>query len=185
MFVRITILEPGPKLAMDKIICDELAEGMISIVDFLPHCVHALGAVEKPDGGIRPITDCSRPTGKSINNFSDGLVEDFRYMSINDVTSNLVQGDFMSVIDIKSAYRAVSIRPDHRKYLGFRWELDGVLHTFCDNRLCFGLRIGPCHFGMISSFIARVMKNVLWCTILTIFCAKGLRTKSANMPKIV
>lgn len=144
---------------MGKIIRAELEEGMISIVEQVPHCIHALGAVGKPDGGIRPITDCSRPTGRSINNYSSSLVESFHYMSIDDVTDILCKGDYMSVVDIKSAYRAVAIRPDHRKHLGFKWELDGKVYNFCDNRLCFGLRTGPCHFDKISAFVAWVMKT--------------------------
>lgn len=65
----------------------------------------------------------------------------------------------MAVVDIKSAYRAVAISPEHRKFLGFRWELDGTLYNFCDNRLCFCLRTGPCHFDQISSFVSKVLKE--------------------------
>ena len=59
----------------------------------------------------------------------------------------------MSVIDIKSAYRAVPIRGDHRRYLGFRWELEGKDKVFVDNRLSFGLCLGPCYFDEISMFV--------------------------------
>ena len=55
-----SILEPECKMQMDVIIRKELAEGVISKVDFDPHCIHALGAVPKPGGKIRPITNCSR-----------------------------------------------------------------------------------------------------------------------------
>lgn len=54
-------LQPEYKEKMDRIISSELANGMLSEVTDIPHCVHALGAVPKPDGGMRPITDCSRP----------------------------------------------------------------------------------------------------------------------------
>ena len=58
-----SILEPEVKCQMDAIVRNELEEGVISEVEFLPHCIHSLGAVPKPGGKIRPITDCSRPDG--------------------------------------------------------------------------------------------------------------------------
>ena len=66
---------------------------------------------------------------------------------------------FMSVIDIKSAYRAVPIKPSHRKYQGFSWFWEGENRWFLDNRLCFGLRLGPMYFNLISSFIYDVLSK--------------------------
>lgn len=156
----LSILSPEAKVKMDKIIRDELSEGMIAIVEEKPKCVHALGAVIKPDGGIRPITDCSRPPDIAVNNFSESLIENFHYKSVNDVVKDLRTSDYMSVIDIKSAYRAVAIQPSHRDFLGFSWELDGKEHYFHDRRLCFGLRTGPYQFNLISSFIAEVLFHI-------------------------
>ena len=42
--------------------------------------------------------------------------------------------------------------------MGFKWELDGNCRTYVDNRLCFGLRLGPQFFQYISNFI----HDVLW-----------------------
>ena len=64
-----SILTPDNKSAMDIIVRRELKEGMISISEGDPQCVHALGAVPKASGGMRPITDCSRPTGNSVKFF--------------------------------------------------------------------------------------------------------------------
>ena len=66
----------------------------------------------------------------------------------------------MSVVDIKSAYRAVPIREDHRKLMGFERELDGVRRVCVDNRLSFGLRLGPQYFQQISNFIHNTILNV-------------------------
>ena len=77
-----------------------------------------------PGGKIRPITDCSRPTGLSVNNFCGSLLREFSFKSVDDVVGILDENDFMTVIDIKSAYRAVPIKNDHRKYMGFRWNLE-------------------------------------------------------------
>ena len=152
-----SILDPQSKGKMDKIIRNELAENVISIVDYSPHCIHSLGAVPKPGGGIRPITDCSRPTGSSVNNYCESIFKEFSYKSVDDVVSILKWGYYMSVVDIKSAYRAVPILEEHRKYMGFVWELDGVKYKFVDNRLCFGLRLGPQYFQRISNFVHDVL----------------------------
>ena len=56
---------------INDIVCKELKSNKLTIVEQQPHCVHALGAVEKSSGGYRPITDASRPSMKSINNYMD------------------------------------------------------------------------------------------------------------------
>ena len=148
-----SILLDGPKGQMDDIIKRELAEGMISKVNFVPHCIHSLGAVPKPGGKIRPITDCSRPFSNSVNNYCGSLYGEFSYKSVEHVIAMLEPAELMSVVDIKAAYRAVPISPDHRKFMGFRWILDGKEKTYVDNRMCFGLRLGPLYFDKISRFI--------------------------------
>ena len=152
-----SILEPACKEKMDRIIRKELKEGAISIAKSTPECIHALGAVPKPNGEIRPITDCSRPTGKSVNNFCGSLFKEFSYKSVDNVVDLLTWGNYMSVVDIKSAYRAVPVKEDHRRYMGFTWELDGKEYTFIDNRMCFGLRLGPQYFQLISNFVHDVL----------------------------
>ena len=152
-----SILDPVNKSKMNRIIERELKEGMIQEAKSPPHCIHALGAVPKPDGGIRPITDCSRPTGLSVISFCGELFKEFTYKSVDDVVKLLSWGNYMSVIDIKAAYRAVPIREDHRKFMGFRWELEGVEKYYIDNRLCFGLRLGPQFFQYISNFVHDVL----------------------------
>lgn len=152
-------LEPEAAKKMTKIVLSELSEGMVSQVFSLPTCIHALGAVPKPDGNIRPITDCSKPVDVSVNYHCASLVLPFKFMNIKDVVAMLQPGEFMAVVDIKSAYRAVIILPEHRQYMGFHWTLDGEKRMFQDNRLCFGLRTGPCNFNMISCFLADVLRQ--------------------------
>lgn len=155
-----SILEPENMAKMDKIVKSEVSEGMISLAGKPPTCVHALGAVAKPNGNIRSITDCSRPVGVSVNYHGSALVEKFHYLSVDDVTDLLLPNDFMATVDIKAAYRAVLIDPAHRQFMGFRWEIDGVSHEFVDNRLCFGLRSGPAYFNSISTFLATYLRQV-------------------------
>lgn len=148
-----SILDPDAKSKMDRIVSNEIDEGILSISRVKPHCVHSLGAVGKPDGGIRPITDCSRPEGIAVNYNVEGLPLSFTYKSIDDVVDLIERDDYLSVVDIKSVYRSVSICPEHVKYQGIRWELDGKEIFLLDHRLCFGLKCGPFYFNMLSNFI--------------------------------
>ena len=111
----------------------------------------------KSNGGIRPITDCSRPIGKSVNYHCETLLNEFCFKNVEDVVSILENDNFMTVIDIKSAYRAVPIRAKHRKFQGFEWVYEGKSRWFVDNRLCFGSRLGPMYFNFLSSFIHDVL----------------------------
>ena len=113
------------KAKLDSIISKELSEGYLKIVNSKPTCIHSMGAVPKPDGGIRPITDCSMPNDISVNNYCADIIQDFQYKNVDHVLAMLQEGDYMAVVDIKSAYRAVPIFPDHRKYLGLKWEING------------------------------------------------------------
>ena len=142
---------------MNSIIAKELAEGMISISDVKPHCIHSLGAVPKTNGGIRPITDCNRPLGRSINNHCESLLNEFCFKNVDSVLETLSENEFMTVVDIKSAYRAVPIRESHRKFQGFCWIVDGERKWFVDNRLCFGSRLGPSYFNMLSNFVYEIL----------------------------
>ena len=49
---------------MCDIIKNELVDGLVTEVKSKPRCIHALGGVEKSNGKLRPITDCSMPDKK-------------------------------------------------------------------------------------------------------------------------
>lgn len=148
-----SILEHDNKIKMDAIIADELENGILTSAENKPTCVHSLGAVDKPDGGIRPIKDCSRPEGASVNSHVEGLPISVKYKSVDNMVGLLNQHDFMGVIDIKSAYRSVSINPEHVTFQGLKWEFEDGVKYLVDHRLCFGLKCGPHYFSLISDFI--------------------------------
>ena len=124
----LSVLTKENKPKMDKIIRKELSEGFLKVVDKKPKCIHSLGAVPKPDGEIRPITDCSMPLHESINNHCENLIEEFKYKSVDNVLSMLNVHDYLAVVDIKSAYRALSmISTDrHQDILSFRVDVVGA-----------------------------------------------------------
>ena len=66
----------------------------------------------------------------------------------------------MAVIDIKSAYGAVSIHPENKKYMGLRWDIQGKEVIIEDSRLCFGLSLGPMVFNSISNFVYSILTDV-------------------------
>ena len=79
---------------------------------------------------------------------------------MENVLALLQPQDFMAVIDIKSAYRAVSIHPENKKYMGLRWEIQNKEVFIEDSRLCFGLSLGPMIFNSISNFVYSVLTDV-------------------------
>ena len=150
------------KLEMDTIISRELSLDKVSRVIEYPTCVHALGAIRKSDGSVRPITDCRRPLGVSINNFMETVCQDFTYVNLDQVCSSVTPGCYFSVLDIKSAYRSVNVHPENRCYQGFIWDLqsNGFPEYYEDNCLCFGLRSAPYLYTQITEFIVRTMNRL-------------------------
>ena len=152
-------ISTGPfRKEMSALLLAELSEGKVSKCIDKPKCIHSMGAVSKSDGRLRPITDCSMPDNISVNNFMSTTCEDFKYKTVNDVTASLVQGDFMCVVDIASAYRSVPIFPLHSHLQGMRWDFDngdGEVYLR-ENRLCFGLKCAPFIFSMLSDLVVDI-----------------------------
>ena len=82
----------------------------------------------------------------------------FAYKSIDDVSNNMLEGDFMLVVDISDTYRAVNIHPSSACHQGLSWQFDKSVTTFLrDNRLCMELSSSPFVFSNLSDFIVRCM----------------------------
>ena len=156
----LSVLTKENKPKMDKITRKELSEGYMKVVDKKPKCIHSLGAVPKPNGEIRPITDCSMPLHKSINNHCENLIEEFKHKSVDDVLSMLNVHNYLAVVDIKSAYSALSIYPEHRSLLGLRWNLDNNNIYIEDGCMCFGLSVGPMQFNKVSEFVYSILSDL-------------------------
>ena len=142
---------------MDSTIKSELQEGKVSFVSDRPQCVHALGAIRKSNGKLRPITDCRRPEGRSINNYMTSTSKEFTFIKLDQVADYMSPGCWFAVLDLKAAYRSVHIFPPHRTYQGFTWEFDGQPKYLTDNCLCFGLSCAPYIFSRITDFLVRGM----------------------------
>lgn len=119
-----------------------------------------MGAVDKPNGGIRPIVDCSRPRGQSINDKMFDMCLDFAYKSVDDVVFLLQKNDYMGVIDLKNVYRSVCVNPNHIQYQGLSWCFGNDQRYMLDRRLCFGSKCGPYYFNLFSEFVYRVCTSL-------------------------
>lgn len=142
---------------IDKLITSELKSDKYIISESKPQCIHSMGAVPKSNGGYRPITDCSRPIGYSINAHMNNTASDFKYQTVDYVTELMEHHDYSASVDIASAYRSISIAPNHRTCLGIRWNVEGESKYLMDTRLCFGIRCAPFIFTQISNFVVRAM----------------------------
>lgn len=148
----------GPAFAtINDLISKEIRESKYIVVKNKPKCIHSLGAVLKTNGTYRPITDCSRPPEFSINSYMDGTAKVFKYQSIDYVCELMNPVDYSATIDISSAYRSISVFPQHWTCQGIRWCVDGVDEYLMDTRLCFGLRSAPYIFSQVSNFVVRAM----------------------------
>ena len=155
-----SILVDVSAASMSRLIRAELAEGKITRVDKPPHCIHSLGAVRKDDSSIRPITDCRRPLGLSINTKMSDVCSTFSYRNLDNVVEFTTPFCVFAVIDISHAYRSVNVFPAHAKYQGFAWDLGSGNEFYTDHCLCFGLRCAPFVFTQIGDFIVRCMARL-------------------------
>lgn len=149
-----SILESEMASQMHDNIISEIRDGKISMVTTRPQCSHALGAVTRTDGRLRPITDCSRPT-VSVNDYMETTAQKFNFARLDDTKPLLSKSGYGGVVDISNAYRSINIYPPHRKYVGFIWKFDNQQQWFCANTLCFGIKSAPYIFNCVSDFIAR------------------------------
>ena len=145
---------------MSALLQGELSAHKVSSANVPPQCIHALGAVRKSDGLLRPITDCSRPEGASINNFMNSTFESFSYNSVDSAVQILCPANYMSVVDISAAYRSVNVHADHVKFQGFRWDFGQGEEVYRDHRLCFGLRCAPNIFNSLSVFVVKIANHL-------------------------
>ena len=145
------------KPIVDKMFSDELKNGKYLKVLDKPQCIHGIGAITKPDGSLRLISDCRMPIGQSINNFMSETFKEFSYTSVINVVDLLDKDFYMCSIDISAAYRSIPVSKDQWGYQGVEWIFDGVQTYMVDCNLSFGLRAAPYIFTQVSNFVTRCL----------------------------
>ena len=148
------------KDAVEKQIKTEISEGRYQITSEKPTLISALGAIEKPDGGIRLIHDCSRPMGLGLNEYATQNFK-IKYQTVKEACDLLKPGGYMAKVDLKSAYRSVSLHPSQLQYTGLKWTFSGDKQPtyLVDTRLPFGARLSPGHFNRLTQAVCRMMKR--------------------------
>ena len=122
---------PDFKPEMDSLFTKELTLGRISMVLTKPRCVHPIGRVPKKDSGkSRPITDCSRPHGISLNDHIKRDLQSFCMNSIDSAVSFSTPYCFYSIVVMESAWRWIPVSSPPPPSLTENYKVfAGVWHT--------------------------------------------------------
>eukprot|EP00731_Ephydatia_muelleri_P002108 Em0001g2108a len=119
-----------------------------------------LGAIPKKNGKWRMILHLSAPYGGSVN---DGIHEEqfpVHYATVDDAVdliSRFGTGAILAKIDLKAAFRMVSIHPDDWDLLGMQWQ--GSFYMYLDTCLPFGLRSAPFLFNQFAEVLHWILHN--------------------------
>lgn len=136
----------------------EISNGNYVKTKVKPLITSAIGAVPKDNGSIRIIHDASMPSKFCLNN----LVEEksCSYMDLNYACKLIKPNDYLCKVDLKNAYRCVSIHESNFKLTGLHWKFDGDEEDtyFYDTKLPFGASKSPSIFQSLSSAVCRIMK---------------------------
>ena len=100
-------------------------------------------------GERRPILDC-RPLNKYLQTYH------FKMEGLNTVKELLQPGDWMTSIDLKSAYLQVGINQKHQPLLTFQWR-DQFIHF---TTLPFGVNIAPRVFSKLMRRAVQLVRQM-------------------------
>ena len=141
-----------------KQILHEIGMGNYEIVPEPPEIISPIGVIEKPDGGVRLIHDCSVPKGKAVNDY---CTTDWhhRFARVDDAATLVTEGCYMAKVDLKSAYRSVSISKHSQKVTGLKWTFGNRTVYFRDTKLCFGSRLAPGIFHRLTQAVKRMLER--------------------------
>lgn len=144
-------------MKVEKQILSEIAEGNYIVRTVKPTIVSALGAIPKPDGGIRLIHDGSMPHGHALNDYAKA--EECQYQSLQEAIDLVKVGYYMANVDLKSAYRSVKTHPTNHEATGLQWTFKGDTHPtyMVDARLPFGSSKAPSIFNRLTQSVRRMM----------------------------
>jgi len=74
---------------------------------------------------------------KYLNSFLH--IISFKYEDLRTAALVFEKDEFMFKFDLKSGYHHVDVHPDHHKFLGFQWEIEGITSYSVFAVLPFGL----------------------------------------------
>ena len=134
----------------------EIECGNYVLCDKPPQIVSPMAAIPKPDGEVRLIHDCSRPTGQSVNDYCS-IDWSQRFARIDDAADLITEKCYFAKVDLKSAYRSVGISEHSQQVTGFSWQFKGKKYYFRDTKLPFGARLSVGIFHRLTQAVKRIM----------------------------
>ena len=105
------------------------------------HTINPLSVADKGDK-LRLILDL-----RHINQFL--RVPKIKFEDIRTIRDLFQLGDYFFKFDIESGYHHTDVLPEHQKYLGFKWEIEGEWRYFVFTVLVFGLSSAPFIFTKV------------------------------------
>ena len=160
-------------------ILQELENDRYEIVQTKPQIISALGAIPKNKQGtkFRIIHDCSRPSGRAVNDFAD--IDPFQYQSLQDAIDMIRPGDYLAKIDLQNSFRLIGIEVSNYGAMGLKWRFKGQKRdTFMiDKRMAFGARRAPEMFNELSQAVLDIMRTkgffniVCYCDDFLLVCS--------------
>ncbi|XP_021341945.1 uncharacterized protein LOC110442586 [Mizuhopecten yessoensis] len=124
--------------------------GCVTEVPLCPAVVNPLTVAFNKTGKPRLVLDC-RHINPYLHKFK------FKYDDAKVAREVLQTGDYLFTFDLKSAYHHIEIFSEHRKFLGFQYEIEGRTRQYIWNVLAFGVSTAAFQF---SKVLREVVKSV-------------------------
>ena len=137
-------------------ILKEIENGHYVICESPPTIISPMAAIPKPDGDVRLIHDCSRPSGRSVNDYCSSEWKQ-KFARVDDASNFMTKGCFFAKVDLKQAYRSVKISKHSQSATGLKWNFNGTDLYLKDTRLCFGAKLSPGIFHRLTQAVKRMM----------------------------
>ena len=150
-----------------KAVMELLNTGRVREVETPPYVVNPL-SVSSKNGKERLILDL-----RHVNQYV--FKQKIKFDDWKTMEQFLTEGGYVFNFDIKQGYHHVDMHPESVPYLGFAWEIEGVLRYFVFLVLPFGLTSAPFIFTKIVRVLVKSWrgKGVRIC----VFIDDGLGTK--------
>ena len=146
------------RVALSTAVDEEIRLGILKVVSKEPRHLTALTFKDEAQGKVRPIRDYSAPhDGTSVN--AHWPSRHFRMMGLQDAYTLMTPHCYMAKVDIKSAFRTVSVRPDQQDVLSIDWSSSDPHRSryLRDTRLPFGWAGSPEAFCRLTAAVRSML----------------------------
>ena len=139
-----------------KRVKQEIECGNYSLCDKPPKFISPMAAIPKPDGDVRLIHDCSRPSGRAVNDLCSTDWQQ-KFARVDDAAGLMTEGCFFAKVDLRNAYRSVGISEFSQMVTGLSWNFNGKTVYMKDTKLPFGARYSVAIFHRLTQAVKRIM----------------------------